>query len=247
MPSEAPVRIRILPLSGDKVGKGDDITGPVKRRSGHNGDMPRLLPLFPLQLVVLPGNLVPLHIFEPRYREMVGKAEASGSEFGIVLAQGEGIVNVGCTVVVESIPQRYEDGRFDVIVRGRRRFRLLAVDDQQECLRGEVEYFDDEDLRPAAPEYRTSALRACLEVHAALADGTPWPEAELADPELSFRLAQIFRDLEFQDAMLRERSETARLELIIATAPRYVEKSEYVEKMKHKAGTNGHGHKPKGV
>lgn len=178
---------------------------------------------------------------------MVGDAAATGSEFGIVLAQGEGIVNVGCTVVVESIPQRYDDGRFDVIARGRRRFRLLSVDDQEECLRGEVEYFDDEDLRPAAPEYRTSALRACREVHAALGADTPWPEAELTDPELSFRLAQIFRDLEFQDAILRERSETARLELIIATAPRYVEKSEYVEKMKHKAGTNGHGHKPKGV
>lgn len=209
--------------------------------------MPRLLPLFPLQLVALPGNLVPLHIFEPRYREMVGNAEAAGTEFGIVLAKGEGIVNAGCTVVVESVPARYPDGTFDVVTRGRRRFKLVSVNDEQECLRGEVEYFTDEDLRPAAPEYRTRALRVCLEIHAALEDGTLPPAADLADPELSFRLAPVLRDLDFQDAILRERSETARLELIIAMAPKFIERTQYVEKMKHKAGTNGHGHKPKGL
>ncbi len=209
--------------------------------------MPRLLPLFPLQVVALPGNVVPLHIFEPRYRELVGNAEASGAEFGIVLAKGEGIVNAGCTVVVESIPQRYQDGRFDVITRGRRRFNLLAVDNEQEVLRGEVEFFGDDDLRPAAPEYRTRALQACLEIHAAMEDSTPAPKVDLADPELSFRLAQVLRDVDFQDAILRERSETRRLELIIATAPKYVERTQYAEKMKHKAGTNGHGHKPQGL
>lgn len=209
--------------------------------------MPRLLPLFPLQLVALPGNLVPLHIFEPRYREMVGNAEAAGTEFGIVLAKGEGIVNAGCTVVVESVPARYPDGRFDVVTRGQRRFNLLSVNDDQECLRGEVEYFTDDDLRPAAPEYRTRALQVCMDIHAAMEDDTPAPAADLSDPQLSFRLAPVLRDLDFQDAILRERSETARLELIIAAAPKFIERTQYVEKMKHKAGTNGHGHKPKGL
>jgi Lon protease-like protein len=62
--------------------------------------MARLLPLFPLQLVVFPGSAVPLHIFEERYREMVSAAEASGTEFGIVLARDNGIMNAGCTVLV---------------------------------------------------------------------------------------------------------------------------------------------------
>ena len=74
--------------------------------------MAGLLPLFPLQLVALPGNPIPLHIFEPRYREMIGEAAAKGSPFGIVLAKEGGIVNAGCTVVVESVPTRYPDGRF---------------------------------------------------------------------------------------------------------------------------------------
>src|SRR5208283_36795 len=101
--------------------------------------MSRLLPLFPLQLVVFPGNLVPLHIFEERYREMVGEAETSGTEFGIVrtIAHGEdnGIANTGCTVTVESVVKRYPDGRFDVVTRGRRRFQIVSLDDDKAYLR----------------------------------------------------------------------------------------------------------------
>ena len=88
--------------------------------------MSRLLPLFPLQLVVFPGSAVPLHIFEERYREMVGEAEAAGSEFGIVLAKDDGIVNTGCTVIVEDVLERYPDGRFDVLTRGQRRFEIAV-------------------------------------------------------------------------------------------------------------------------
>lgn len=209
--------------------------------------MARLLPLFPLQLVALPGNPLPLHIFEPRYREMVGAAALNGSEFGIVLAKGEGIVNAGCTVVVESITERYEDGRFDILARGRRRFNIVSVNDDEECLRAEPDFFDDEDARPAAPEYRTRAMRACLELHAGLNDDTPAPAADLTDPELSFRLAPTVRDLDFLDAILRERSETRRLELIIEVAPKYLERVQYVRKMKQVVPTNGNGHKPKGI
>src|SRR5438874_3542526 len=103
--------------------------------------MSRLIPLFPLGLVVFPGNAVPLHIFEDRYKEMVGEAEAAGSEFGIVLAKEGGVVNAGCTVVVESVLNRYPDGRFDVLTRGLRRFSLLSIDQELAWLRGEVEYF----------------------------------------------------------------------------------------------------------
>ena len=66
-----------------------------------------LIPLFPLQIVVFPGTPLPLHIFEERYKEMVGNAIRDNSEFGIVLAQEEGIVNAGCTVVVEKLNEMY--------------------------------------------------------------------------------------------------------------------------------------------
>src|SRR6185437_3827303 len=107
--------------------------------------MARLLPLFPLQLVIFPGCAVPLHIFEERYKEMVGEAEAAGTEFGIVLAKDGGIVNAGCTVVVESVLKRYADGRLDILTRGQRRFIIRSLDQDKDYLRGEVEYFNDED------------------------------------------------------------------------------------------------------
>ena len=111
--------------------------------------MNRLLPLFPLQLVVFPGSAVPLHIFEERYKEMVGEAEARSSEFGIVLVKDGGIANAGCTVVVEKVLRRYPDGRFDLIARGQRRFEIMSLDQEKDYLRGEVEFFaDEEDAAP---------------------------------------------------------------------------------------------------
>jgi Lon protease-like protein len=76
-----------------------------------------LIPVFPLQVVVFPRTLLPLHIFEERYKEMVGNAIRDNSEFGIVLAREDGIVNAGCTVVVEKLTQMYSDGRMDVLTR----------------------------------------------------------------------------------------------------------------------------------
>lgn len=209
--------------------------------------MARLLTLFPLQLVALPGNALALHIFEPRYRELVSEAAVTREEFGIVLAKDEGIAGAGCTVIVESITQRYPDGRFDIIARGRRRFNILSINDDEECLRAEAEFFGDDDLEPVPPGYRMQALRVCIDLHTSLADDTPAPMADLADPELSFRLAPVVRDLEFLDTILRERSETRRLKLIIETAPKYLERVQYVEKMRRVASTNGSGHIPKGV
>ena len=79
---------------------------------------PNLLPLFPLRVVVFPRTPLPLHIFEERYKEMVGEAIRESSEFGIVLAKDDGIVNAGCTVVVKEVLKTYADGRMDILTRG---------------------------------------------------------------------------------------------------------------------------------
>ena len=135
-------RLQSFPLSESIASE------PLASEKRNNSTMKRLLPLFPLQLVAFPGSALPLHIFEDRYKEMVGEAEASGSEFGIVLTREGGIVNAGCTVIVEAVLQRYPDGRFDVMTRGYRRFEILALDQEKDYLRGDVEYFDDEDSSP---------------------------------------------------------------------------------------------------
>jgi Lon protease-like protein len=207
--------------------------------------MSQLLPIFPLQLVAFPGSAIPLHIFEERYREMVGEAEAQGTEFGIVLAKDNGIVNAGCTVVVEKVLERYPDGRFDVVTRGKRRFVLLSIDREKAYLRGEVDYFDDDDWEPVTPELRAKVLVVSKEVRAAHeeedeAEGVPDPE----HPLLSFQLARTVRDLDFQNMILRSRSEADRLRQFVEFANEYVPKVQYAVRMKRVVPGNGSGHRP---
>jgi Lon protease-like protein len=209
--------------------------------------MARLIPLFPLQLVAFPGSSIPLHIFEERYKTMVGECERSGAEFGIVLAKDDGIVNAGCTVVVEKVLERYPDGRFDVVTRGRRRFILLALNHEREWLRGEVEYFEDDDFTPVTPQMRARACAAWAEIRAAQAEtgqSMPADDPEPENPLLSFQVAQAVGDVYFQSAMLRSRSEAARLKQFIEFAREYVPRTHYIAKMKKAAPTNGSGHKP---
>src|ERR1051325_7621285 len=118
-----------------------------------------LLPLFPLSLVVFPRTRLPLHIFEERYKEMIGDAIRDESEFGIVLAKKDGIVNAGCTVKVEKVMQMYPDGRMDIMARGERRFELEGLNEEKDYLRADVNFFDHEDFKEAPAEERAKAIR----------------------------------------------------------------------------------------
>src|SRR5215467_14148505 len=112
----------------------------------------RVLPLFPLQIVVFPRTRLPLHIFEERYKEMVSSAIRDATEFGVVLAKEEGIVNAGCTVKVEKVLHQYPDGRMDVLTVGQRRFEIQRLNEDRDYLQGEVTYFDDEANEVPSPE-----------------------------------------------------------------------------------------------
>ena len=210
--------------------------------------MKRLLPLFPLQLVAFPGSAIPLHIFEDRYKEMVGEAEARGSEFGIVLAREGGIVNAGCTVMIEAVLERYPDGRFDVMARGQRRFEILSLDQEKDYLRGDVEYFEDEDSAPVDPGLRKQATQALEKIYQALAELEENALKEkMPDPDhplLSFELAQAVEDLDFQNLLQRSRSEAERIRMFMEFAEGYIARRIYAEKMKRAAPTNGSGHMP---
>ena len=199
----------------------------------------RLIPLFPLQLVVFPRTSLPLHIFEERYKEMTGKAMRENSEFGIVLAKEEGIVNAGCTVMVEKLMHTYPDGRMDIMTRGRNRFEIAELNEEQNYLQAEVEFFDDDDADPTPPEVRYRALvnfKALLEM-----GGAREREANLDDPQLSFQLAQTLPDLDFLNALLRHRSETVRLKLLNQYLERYIPRQKTIERIKALAPTNGFG------
>jgi ATP-dependent Lon protease len=206
----------------------------------------RLIPLFPLQVVVFPRTSLPLHIFEERYKEMVGEAIRDTSEFGVVLAKEDGIINMGCTVAVEQVTHNYPDGRLDILTRGRRRFEIVALDEEKSYLRGEPNFFDDDDITPVPPELRETAMALFgdLRQFVSLRGRS---EPDLADPQLSFQLAQCVPDLELQSALLGQRSEIARLKRLNQYLAQYVPRQRAIAHVREVAPTNGCGGHPAGL
>ncbi|MDX2150279.1 MAG: LON peptidase substrate-binding domain-containing protein [Bryobacteraceae bacterium] len=202
-----------------------------------------LLPLFPLEVVLFPRTPLPLHIFEDRYKEMIGEALEESSEFGIVLVREKGILNVGCTAVVQEVVRRYDDGRMDIVVAGRRRFEVFSLDEERSFLRGQVEMFDDEDAREAEPEIRQAAVDACLALRHVL--GEHVPDAEMADRQLSFQLAQWLPDLDLRQLLLRSKSERERLHMLADNVPTLVVRQRYASHVQKVAPQNGHGKAPR--
>ena len=206
----------------------------------------RLIPLFPLRVVVFPRTSLPLHIFEQRYKEMIGNAIRDHSEFGVVLEKQEGVVNTGCTVMVEKVLETYPDGRLDILTRGLRRFEIVELNGEKDYLQAEVSFFDDDDGSPAAAELRDQALsnyRAMSGLAACRARGEP----DLEDPQLSFQLAQGLPDLDFLSALLARRSETGRLKELNHYLAEYIPRQRRIEHVKHLAPTNGFGGRYTGV
>ncbi|MGA2742327.1 MAG: LON peptidase substrate-binding domain-containing protein [Bryobacteraceae bacterium] len=208
----------------------------------------RLLPLFPLNVVVFPRTHLPLHIFEDRYKEMVGNALRENSEFGIVLAKEKGIVNTGCTVIVEKVLKSYADGKMDILTCGRRRFDVVMLDEEKDYLRGEVQFFDDDDADAPAPlEAQHAALTQYKKLLESRVLQPPTPEPDLDDPQLSFQLAQGLPDLDFLNALLRTRSEERRLRDLSEFLSQYVPRQRHIAHVRHVAPQNGFGGKPSGI
>ncbi|MGA3189762.1 MAG: LON peptidase substrate-binding domain-containing protein [Bryobacteraceae bacterium] len=194
---------------------------------------PGLLPLFPLQVVLLPGAELPLHIFEDRYKEMIGEAIRDRMEFGVILASEKGIVNTGCTAMIDKVLHEYPDGRMDILARGRRRFEIMMLNEERSFLRGSVEFFDDEEESPVAPDIRQRAIDGYHEVSKEAID--------LDQPQLSFRLAQPVSDLGFRQTLLAIRSEADRMRQLADFFPVHNLRQRRIQHVKEVAPRNGHG------
>ncbi len=204
------------------------------------------LPLFPLQVVLLPEAELPLHIFEDRYKEMIAEVLRDKIEFGVVLANEKGIVNTGCTAAIERVLREYPDGRLDILAVGRRRFEIERINDERAFLRGEVDYFDDEDAALPENEFRARAISGYNELRALTAEA-PLAAARADDPQLSFRLAQPIQDLGLRQALLSARSEAERLRQLAEFLPGFLMRQRRVEHVKQVAPRNGHGGKLPGA
>ncbi len=179
--------------------------------------MSSLLPIFPLELVLLPGVPLPLHIFEPRYKEMIAECLEQKKPFGVVRASSDGVADIGCTAEIMSVTKKYDDGRMDILTRGVDRFEVIQVNEDRPFLQAEISVVQDEDEdepgKPAA-QMVTQAVRLHAEI-AKLAGEEPSGPDEHAG-NLSFLLAgSLPLDLDFKQNLLSTLSEVKRLEAVI--------------------------------
>jgi len=176
-----------------------------------------LLPLFPLDLVLLPGVPLPLHIFEPRYKELIGECLEQKKPFGIVRASDEGVAGIGCIAEIVSVTKKYDDGRMDILTRGINRFEVLEVNDERSFLQAEVAMIEDEHGKPTA-EMVEEAMRLHAEIAKLAGAASVAADAGRATSaeNLSFLLAgSLPLDLDFKQSLLATFSEVKRLEAVV--------------------------------
>jgi Lon protease-like protein len=176
------------------------------------GEREERFPLFPLGLVMLPTEVVPLHIFEDRYKLMIGNCIEAETEFGIVwLAEG-GLREVGCTACVAQVLERMEDGRMNILVRGERPFQLVRRIEDMPYPAGDVEFLDD-DESGLDEELAAEARESYADLVELVTDERPGTD-QLAELSAYGMAATIELSPEPKQALLEERSEDARMRVV---------------------------------
>ncbi|MBZ5600476.1 MAG: LON peptidase substrate-binding domain-containing protein [Acidobacteriia bacterium] len=201
--------------------------------------MSSLLPLFPLDLVLFPGTPLPLHIFEPRYREMIGECLAQKRPFGVLRAKDEGVAEIGCTAEIVTVTKKYEDGRMDIVTQGVERFEVMEVNQERAFLQGEVVYLHDEPGRATAEDV-ARAVKLHNEI-LALAGAEQQKPSEEEIAQLSFHIAgSMPLDLDFKQNLLGMKSEPERLQAVITYFETILPNLRRTVHVRRKAGGNGH-------
>jgi Lon protease-like protein len=166
--------------------------------------------LFPLELVLLPGERVPLHVFEDRYRELIGECLSDGIEFGLILENEDGLREVGTSTAVVELIDTFEDGRMNVLVEGQGRFRVVTLTESRSFPTAEVEALEDDGETPTGDEVEQALSVFRRLVAVAEADEIEQPQP--SSPDLSFELAaRVDFGHELKQELLELRSERRRL------------------------------------
>jgi Lon protease-like protein len=197
-----------------------------------------LLALFPLDLVLLPGTALPLHVFEPRYKEMIGECLTNKAPFGVIRAVERGIAEMGCTAEIVEVTKKYSDGRLDILTHGRDRFEVLHLDQERSFLRGEVLLLPDEP-GTAAEADKTRALELHAQILALAGAAQQISGAEHA--LLSFQIAaSLPLDLDFKQKLLGTLSEPERIRELANHLETLLPGLRRAARAREKAGGNGH-------
>jgi Lon protease-like protein len=200
------------------------------------------LPIFELPLVLLPGEKVPLHIFEDRYKRMVGTAIDQEVPFGIVLRDDEGARSIGCTARIDEV-ERLDDGRMNIVVSGESPFKILDRFESPEYPAGEVELLPEEEVPPVDEDSANSARETFAELAERATGERPDPD-ELDSASAYAIAARIELPAETKQRLLELRDEDERMALL-ANALGAVERAlERAEEAAERASSNGKVHFP---
>jgi Lon protease-like protein len=202
---------------------------------------PERIPLFPLNVVLLPGAELPLHIFEPRYRQMVKTCLEEKSEFGMLLSLPKGLARVGCTAQILDVVKRYGDGRMDIVTIGRAPFRVLELFQENPLLEGQVDYLEDRET-PANPRIQRELVDLFETCHTLIYDDYPKNLQGAPPDELSYLVAGTLpMELLWKQQILELRSEADRQERLVAYLREWAPHLQKTEVLRQRAGGNGHG------
>jgi Lon protease-like protein len=195
------------------------------------------LPLFPLGIVALPTELVPLHIFEDRYKTMIGECLERETEFGIVWLSDDGLRPIGCACLVERVLERMPDGRMNIVARGTRPFRVVERIEQLPYPAGRVTWLADKDEAPdpATAENARGAYSELVEQ----ATDEPADAGKVAAMTAYEMAATVDFGLDAKQGLLDLRSENARLRLVARLFRAAMKRLDYVERAQARARSNG--------
>jgi Lon protease-like protein len=194
-------------------------------------------PLFPLALVALPGELIPLHIFEERYKTMIDHCLQGETEFGIVWLSDDGLREVGCACEIDRVVERMEDGRMHLLVRGTRPFRVLERQGHLPYPAGVIEFVEDRE-DALDPEL----ARAAQDAYAELVKRATDRELDLGELEgmsAYAMAATVDFGLDAKQGLLDMRSENARLRLVARLFRAAIKRLELVDRVQERARSNG--------
>jgi Lon protease-like protein len=197
----------------------------------------RDFPLFPLAIVVLPSEVVPLHIFEERYRTMIDHCLESESEFGVVWLADDGLREIGCACRIEQVLDRDDEGRMNLVTRGTRPFRVLERQGELAYPAGLVEFLNDGDEEPD-PALAATARAAYGDLVRRATDRDPTAD-ELAALDAYGMAATVDFGLEAKQGLLDLRSENARLDLVARLFRAAIKRMDFVDRAQARARSNG--------
>jgi Lon protease-like protein len=197
-------------------------------------------PLFPLGIVTLPTESVPLHVFEDRYRTMIEECLDSESEFGIVWLSDDELKPIGCACEIDQVLERMDDGRLTILVRGTRVFRLLQRQDDLPYPAGIVEFLHERD-EPPDSDIAQDAHELYSELVEQATDRT-LTEDELAPMSAYSMAATVDFGTDAKQELLELRSENARLRLLTLLFRAAIKQMELLERAQLRARSNGKVH-----